>query len=161
MRHLLELGHREIAFVAGPATSPEAAARQRAWRDELTRAGLPAVRTYRGDWSSASGYEAGRRIIADGVPTAVFAANDQMALGLLSALAEAGLAVPVDVSVAGFDDVPEAAYFAPALTTVRQDFDALAARCVGVLEQMLRGEPAKSVRIRPELVVRASTAPPR
>jgi DNA-binding LacI/PurR family transcriptional regulator len=159
--HLRDLGHREIAFVSGPATSPEAMARLRSWRDDMNRAGLPTDRSYAGDWSPASGYEAGRRIIADGVPTAVFASNDQMALGLLSALAEARLNVPGDVSVAGFDDVPDAAYFTPALTTVRQDFAAAASRCVTVLEQLLRGEPAKSVRIRPELVIRASTAPPR
>jgi DNA-binding LacI/PurR family transcriptional regulator len=159
--HLLRLGHREIAFVSGPATSPEATARQRSWQDEVRRAGLDAERVYPGDWSSASGYAAGRRIVADGVPTAVFAANDQMALGVLSALAEAGLDVPRDVSVAGFDDVPDAAYFTPALTTVQQDFAALASRCVAVLEQILHGEAAKSVRIRPELVVRASTAPRR
>jgi DNA-binding LacI/PurR family transcriptional regulator len=155
--HLIELGHRDIAFVAGPETSPEATARQRSWRDEMHRAGLGADRVYGGDWSSASGYAAGRQIVDNGVPTAVFAANDQMALGLLSALAEAGCDVPGDVSVAGFDDVPDAAYFAPALTTVRQDFAALATRCVAVLEQILRGEEARSVRIRPELVIRAST----
>jgi DNA-binding LacI/PurR family transcriptional regulator len=156
--HLLQLGHRDIAFVAGPVSSPEATARQRSWQDELRRAGHDAERVYPGDWSSASGYAAGRRIVAEGVPTAVFAANDQMALGVLSALAEAGLDVPRDVSVAGFDDVPDAAYFTPALTTVQQDFAALASRCVAVLEQILRGEAARSVRIRPELVVRASTA---
>ena len=139
-------------------TSPEATARQRSWQEELQRAGLAADRVYPGDWSSASGYAAGRRIVAEGVPTAVFAANDQMALGVLSALAEAGLDVPGDVSVAGFDDVPDAAYFTPALTTVQQDFAALATRCVAVLEQILRGEAAKSVRIRPALVVRSSTA---
>ncbi len=161
VQHLLELGHRDIAFVAGPPTSPEATARQRSWRHELRRAGLSTERSYPGDWSSASGYAAGCRIVADGAPTAVFAANDQMALGVLSALAEADLDVPGDVSVAGFDDVPDAAYFTPALTTVRQDFAALAARCVAVLERILRGESASSVRIRPELVVRSSTAPPR
>ena len=161
MRHLLELGHRDIAFVAGPPTSPEATARQRAWRDELHAAELPAERAYAGDWSSASGFVAGRQLIADGVPTAVFAANDQMALGVLSALAERGLDVPGDVSVAGFDDVPDSAYFTPALTTVRQDFAALASRCVVVLERLLSGGSATSVRIRPDLVVRSSTVAPR
>jgi DNA-binding LacI/PurR family transcriptional regulator len=95
------------------------------------------------------------------VPTAVFAANDQMALGLLAALSESGIDVPGEVSVAGFDGLPEAAYFRPGLTTVRQDFDALAGRCVAVLERLLRGEAALSARITPELVPRASTAPPR
>jgi DNA-binding LacI/PurR family transcriptional regulator len=161
MQHLLDLGHRDVAFVAGPRTSPEAMARQRSWRDELRRAGLSAERLYQGDWGSSSGHAAGCKIVADGVPTAVFAANDQMALGVLSALAESGLGVPGDVSVAGFDDVPDAAYFTPALTTVRQDFAALAARCVIVLERILGGGSATSVRIRPELVIRSSTATPR
>jgi DNA-binding LacI/PurR family transcriptional regulator len=161
MEHLLGLGHRDIAFIEGPAASPEAAARLRSWRAELQRAGLPAARSYHGDWSSASGYAAGCRIVADGVPSAVFSANDQMALGALRALSEAGVKVPEDVSVAGFDDLPDSAYFTPALTTVRQDFASIAARCVEVLDRLLRGEPVHSVRIRPELIVRSSTAPPR
>jgi DNA-binding LacI/PurR family transcriptional regulator len=159
--HLLALGHRDIAFITGPAESPEAAARLRSWRSELHSAGLDASRDYSGDWSPDSGYEAGRRLIADSVPTAVFAANDQMALGLLAALSESGIDVPAEVSVAGFDGIPEAAYFRPGLTTVRQDFDALAGRCVAVLGRLLRGEAALSARITPELVPRASTAPPR
>jgi DNA-binding LacI/PurR family transcriptional regulator len=83
-----------------------------------------------------------------------------MALGVIAALTEAGRRVPDDVSVAGFDDVPDAAYFTPALTTVHQDFEALASRCVTLLERILRGESARSARVRPELVVRTSTAPP-
>lgn len=137
------------------------AARWRSWRNELRRTGLDTSRVYHGDWSSESGYQAGQRLVADGVPTAVFAANDQMALGLLTALAEASVDVPGDVSVAGFDDLPESAYFRPGLTTVQQDFATLAGRCVDVLERILRQEPAASVRIRPELVIRESTAPPR
>ena len=141
--HLLELGHRGVAFVAGPSTSSEAKARSSSWRDVMTAAGLSADRCYAGDWSSASGYEAGARLAGDGPPTAVFAANDQMALGVIAALTEAGLRVPGDVSVAGFDDVPDAAYFTPSLTTVHQDFGALASRCVAVLDRILRGEPAR------------------
>ena len=158
--HLIALGHRSVAFVAGPATSSEAKARWSSWRDVMTDAGLAADRCYAGDWSSSSGYEAGRRLVGEGPPTAVFAANDQMALGVIAALTAAGLRVPGDVSVAGFDDVPDAAYFTPSLTTVHQDFGALASRCVAVLERILRGESARGARIRPELVVRASTAPP-
>ncbi|WP_420810935.1 LacI family DNA-binding transcriptional regulator [Desertimonas flava] len=158
--HLVQLGHRDHAFITGPPDSAEAAARWRAWRSELQRAGHDTSRVYQGDWSSESGYQAGQRLVADGVPTAVFAANDQMALGLLTALGEAGLDVPLDVSVAGFDDLPESAYFRPGLTTVRQDFTTLAGRCVDVLERILRNEPAASVRISPELVIRQSTAPP-
>jgi DNA-binding LacI/PurR family transcriptional regulator len=158
--HLVALGHRSVAFVAGPATSSEAKARWSSWRDVMAGAGLAADRCYAGDWSSSSGYEAGVRLVGEGPPTAVFAANDQMALGVIAALTEAGLRVPGDVSVAGFDDVPDAAYFTPSLTTVHQDFGALASRCVTVLERILRGESARGARHSPELVVRASTAPP-
>jgi DNA-binding LacI/PurR family transcriptional regulator len=160
-RHLLDLGHRDVAFITGPQDSPEAAARLRSWRDEMRRAGLAASRVYPGDWSSATGFAAGRRILADGLPTAVFAANDQMALGLLSAFGAAGVDVPGDVSVAGFDDLPDSEFFQPGLTTVRQDFATLAARCVGVLERILAGGLASSVCISGELVIRGSTAPPR
>lgn len=158
--YLIGLGHRDIAFVAGADSSPEAIARLRSWRDAMDAAGLSADRVYHGDWSPGSGYAAGRRLFADGVPSAVFTANDQMALGVLAAAAEAGLSVPDDVSVAGFDDVPDAAYFTPTLTTVRQDFDALAHSCVGLLERLLRREAVRSVRITPELVIRQSTAAP-
>jgi DNA-binding LacI/PurR family transcriptional regulator len=159
--HLLELGHRRIAFVAGPSTSSEAPARWRSWRDVMAAAGLDTDLCYFGDWGSESGYDAGRRMLRAAVqPTAVFAANDQMALGVIAAFTEAGRRVPDDVSVAGFDDVPDAAYFTPALTTVHQDFEALASRCVTLLERILRGEPARSARVRPQLVVRASTAAP-
>ncbi|WP_205528810.1 LacI family DNA-binding transcriptional regulator [Desertimonas flava] len=159
--HLIGLGHRRIAFVAGADSSPEAVARLKSWRDVMAAAGLPADRVYHGDWSPESGHAAGRQLFADGVPSAVFAANDQMALGVLAAAAEAGLSVPGDVSVAGFDDVPDAAFFTPTLTTIRQDFDALAHGCVGLLERLLRGEPVRSIRILPELMIRQSTAPPR
>jgi DNA-binding LacI/PurR family transcriptional regulator len=156
--HLIELGHRNIALLEGPATSPEAAARRRGWRNALRSHGLTADRMFIGDWSSASGHAAGLQMVAENLPTAVFSANDQMALGLLRAFAEAGVSVPGDVSVAGFDDIPEAAYFVPPLTTVRQEFPALAAKCLDQLDRMLQGEPGHNVRIRPRLVVRSSTS---
>lgn len=158
--HLIELGHRDIALIEGPRTSPEAVARQRAWRNAMRHHGLAADRMFSGDWSSESGHAAGLQMLADGLPTAVFAANDQMALGLLSALAEAGVSVPGDMSVAGFDDVPDAAYYVPALTTVRQDFPALAAKCLVELDRLLQGESGRNVRIRPRMVVRSSTSAP-
>jgi DNA-binding LacI/PurR family transcriptional regulator len=158
--HLIGLGHTDIALIEGPNTSPEAAARRRGWRAAMRRHGLAADRMFGGDWSSASGYAAGLQMLADGLPTAVFAANDQMALGLLRALAEAGVSVPGDVSVVGFDDVPDAAYYVPALTTVRQEFPALAQRCLDQLDRMLQGESGHNVRIRPALVVRSSTSVP-
>ena len=158
--HLLQLGHRDIALIEGPKTSPEAAARRRGWRNALHSHGLEAERAFEGDWSSASGHAAGVQMLAEGLPTAVFSANDQMALGLLNALAEAGVSVPGDVSVAGFDDVPDAAYYVPALTTVRQEFPAMAAKCLDELDRMLHGGSGHNVRIRPHLVVRASTSAP-
>jgi DNA-binding LacI/PurR family transcriptional regulator len=159
-QHLVDLGHRDIAIIEGPSTSPEAAARRRGWRSVLRASGLAADRALPGDWSSASGHAAGLRMIEEGLPTAVFAANDQMALGLLSALADAGVSVPGDVSVAGFDDVPDAAFYVPPLTTVRQEFPALASKCLDELDHMLQGEAGHNVRIRPQMVVRSSTAAP-
>jgi len=158
--HLIQLGHRDIALVEGPQTSPEAAARRRGWRNALRHSGLGAERTVNGDWSSAAGHAAGVQMLAEGLPSAVFAANDQMALGVLSAFAQAGVSVPGDVSVIGFDDVPDAAYYAPALTTVRQDFPALAVKCLEELDRMMLGESGRNVRIRPTVVVRSSTARP-
>jgi Transcriptional regulators len=94
-------------------------------------------------------------------PTAIFAGNDQMALGLLRALHEAGLRVPEDVSVVGFDDLPESGYFAPPLTTVRQDFRELGQRTMALVLRVLAGELDASVPlVEPVLVVRSSTAAP-
>ncbi|MEV7442508.1 substrate-binding domain-containing protein [Streptomyces sp. NPDC091204] len=86
-----------------------------------------------GDWSARGGYQAGLRLAAHLAVTAVFCANDHLALGLLRALHEAGRAIPGDISVVGFDDIAEAAYFAPPLTTVRQDFGALGRRALELL----------------------------
>ena len=86
-----------------------------------------------GDWSPRAGYELGRRLSGDPTVTAVFVANDQMALGLLRAMHEAGRAVPGELSVVGFDDIPEAAYFLPPLTTVRQDFIEMGRRSLRML----------------------------
>lgn len=115
-----------------------------------------------GDWSSASGYQIGHRIAADPDVTAVFCGNDHMALGLLRALAEQGRRVPDDVSVVGFDDIPESAYFLPPLTTVRQDFGELGRRALGVLVEMINGgqPPGSCLRIPPHLVARASAGRP-
>ncbi|WP_324287804.1 LacI family DNA-binding transcriptional regulator [Microcella daejeonensis] len=165
VEHLIGLGHREIRHLAGPADWLDAAARERGWRDALTRAGLPIHEPARGDWSSDSGYRAATE---PGDPaalagaTAVFAANDQMALGLVHGLVERGIRVPDDLSVIGFDDVPDAHHFLPPLTTVRQDFRALGADSLGALLDALAGDPEATGHrvIAAQLVVRASTAPP-
>ncbi len=115
----------------------------------------------RGDWTSASGHAAASALVAADA-TAVFAANDQMALGLLRAFAEAGRGVPAEVSVVGFDDVADAADYRPPLTTVHQDFDALGSRAVTALvEGIETGASAEFETVPTRLVVRASTAPAR
>lgn len=157
--HLQELGHRDIVHLAGPAGSMDAEERLRGWRDALATAGLPGAEPLRGDWSSDSGYRIGRELLAERTPDAVFVGNDQMALGFLHALQDAGLRVPEDVSVVGFDDVPDSAHFTPPLTTVRQDFTALGQEAMAAVLAQLTDEdsPVTSAMRTPELVVRASS----
>ncbi|MFC4110307.1 LacI family DNA-binding transcriptional regulator [Micromonospora zhanjiangensis] len=161
VRHLLDLGHRTVRHVAGPAESFAGERRARAWRETLVEAGRPVPPVERGDWSAESGYRAGLRLAALPDCTAVFAANDQMALGVLRALHEHGRAVPAEVSVVGFDDIPDAASFFPPLTTVHQDFAEIGRRCVRSLLRQLRNEPASAGTdlVPTRLVVRDSTAP--
>jgi DNA-binding LacI/PurR family transcriptional regulator len=165
--HLLELGHRGVAHIAGPDDFMEAQERIAGWRAALAGAGIAAPTPYVGDWSARAGYELGQRLLQEQPEaTAVFAANDPMALGLLRAMRERGLSAPEDVSVVGFDDVPEAEYFSPPLTSIRQDFDEIGRRSLGLLlEQMKRRDGARErprrFVVAPELVVRQSTAPPR
>jgi DNA-binding LacI/PurR family transcriptional regulator len=159
-RHLLERGASTVWHVAGPGDWVEAEARVAGWRDELVRAGARIPHLLRGTWQPESGYQAGRRLIGRTDVEAVFVANDQMALGLLRAFHEAGVRVPDDVLVAGFDDVPEAAFFTPPLTTVRQDFAAVGRRSIDLLLAQVAGvagaEPRADVLL-PRLVIRQST----
>jgi DNA-binding LacI/PurR family transcriptional regulator len=154
--HLLALGHRTVHHVAGPDGWFESADRVTGWRDALRAAGVAAPPPLAGDWSAGSGYAAARRL---GDATAVFASNDQMALGVLRALHELGRRVPEEISVVGFDDIPEAAYFSPPLTTVRQRFDEIGARALRLLLARIEdGASRTGETVAPELVVRASTA---
>ncbi|WP_209021957.1 LacI family DNA-binding transcriptional regulator [Nocardioides sp. 503] len=158
--HLLDLGHERVAQVTGPLDWVEAVQRRSGWQQAHADRGLRPGPEVSGDWSSASGYAAGDRIAADPGVTAVFVANDAMALGVLRALHEHGRRVPEDVSVVGFDDVPEAAYFWPGLTTVAQQFSELGRHAVDLTVRALGGEPGAAVAlVRPQLVVRASTGP--
>ncbi len=116
--------------LAGPEGSFAASERERGWREALGAAGVVPEPAVRGDWSAESGYAVADRFEH---ATAVFSANDQMALGLIRGLAERGRDVPGEVSVIGFDDVPDAANYRPPLTTIRQDFAALAHRAVEAL----------------------------
>lgn len=124
VRHLAELGHTRILHLAGPEQSTDAIERERGWRDELAARQLEAAPLRYGDWTAESGFNIGAELdIARG--EAVFVGNDQMAIGLMSALRHRDLLVPDDVGIVGFDDIPEAAYLYPPLTTVRQDFASL------------------------------------
>lgn len=153
---LADAGHTHIAHLRGPSDWLEAQSRADGYTAELTDRGLPIGPILTGDWSAGSGYAAARTIVDAGV-TAVFAANDQMALGLLGGLHEAGVAVPEDISIVGFDDIPDAAYYWPKLTTVHQDFTAIARRAVeylvGPTDARTPSEP-----VMPVLVVRDSVA---
>ena len=161
-RYLLGLGHRSVHHLSGPPSWLDAEARVEGWRKALSEAGAAEPDLVSGDWSAASGYEMGQQIARDDSVTAVLCANDPMALGLVRALAEQGRRVPEDVSVVGFDDIPEAAYFLPPLTTVRQDFGELGRRAldslVGLIFDHDKAPPAEPVV--PQFVVRSSAAPP-
>ncbi|MEV6493665.1 LacI family DNA-binding transcriptional regulator [Actinoplanes sp. NPDC051633] len=157
-RHLLAAGHRTVWHVSGPAQWYDAAGRIEGWRQALTEAGAEVPPLMPADWSAAAGYSAGQMLARMPEVTAVFAANDHLALGLLRALYEKGRRVPGDVSVVGFDDVPEAAYFIPPLTTVRPDFAAVAHAGLELLLAQIT-EPAAlpgRVVIEPQLVERDS-----
>jgi DNA-binding LacI/PurR family transcriptional regulator len=161
-RHLLELGHRTVWHIAGPADFLEARERIDGWQSALEAAGSDVPPLLSGDWSARSGYELGQRLATVSDVTAVFAANDQMALGTLRALHEVGRQVPRDISIVGFDDIPEAQFFIPPLTTVRQDFNEMGRQSLMLLLSEI-GAPERSssrVIVEAELMVRASTAPP-
>ena len=129
---------------------------------DIEQAGAAAPPPLLGDWSARSGYELGHVLSANPDITAVFVANDPMALGLLCHLHEEGRDIPRSMSVVGFDDVPEAAYFTPPLTTVRQDFLQVGRNSFDLLlDEIERGSRSSArITVAPELVVRASTAPP-
>ncbi len=156
---LLELGHPTVHHLAGPVDSFAASEREQGWSAALDAAGVVRPEVVRGDWSADAGFAAGPALAA---ASAVFCANDQMALGVLRWFAEAGRRIPEDVSVVGFDDVPDAANFRPPLTTVRQDFRALAERAVATLVAEIEGDVASSPPgpvVPTRLIERASTAP--
>jgi len=160
-RHLLELGHETVWHVTGPPNFIESQQRLQGWRATLEAAGAEAPEPLIGDWSPRAGYDLGKQLSRDPAVTAVFVANDQMALGLLRAVHEAGRGVPGEISVVGFDDIPEAAYFQPPLTTIRQDFIEVGRRSLTLLLRTIeagRGASEESL-VPPELVVRASTGP--
>ncbi|MBT2414552.1 LacI family DNA-binding transcriptional regulator [Streptomyces sp. ISL-12] len=160
--HLLSLGHRTVHHIAGPAGWTSADLRLAAWRGALEEAGAEVPEPLVGDWSADAGYELGRRLARRAGTTAVFVSNDQMALGVLHALHEAGRPVPGEISVVGYDDIPEAAHFLPPLTTVRTDFAELGTRSLRLLLDRIdgAGTPPSGAPVPAELVVRRSSGPP-
>jgi DNA-binding LacI/PurR family transcriptional regulator len=159
-QHLVDLGHRDIVHISGPLSWTEARARRAGYVATMREAGLPVRADLEGDWSPARGYLAGRELARHrqfSEFSAVFVANDQMAIGVLHAFAQAGIDVPGDVSLIGFDDVPEAAYVNPALSTVRQDFHAVGQRAIELLTAGHAGVESATPLLAPELIVRDST----
>lgn len=160
MEHLYKLGHREFQHVTGPTGFTEADMRRETFHEFLAEQGLEAHPDLEGDWTAESGFRAGLKIGNE--VTAVFAANDQMAQGVMHALRGRGLSVPLDVSIVGFDDIPEAPHFYPPLTTVHQDFHGAGEQAVAMLVARLTdpSTPAPPP-LRPWLVERSSTTRPR
>ncbi|MDE0571921.1 LacI family transcriptional regulator [Demequina sp. B12] len=159
MDHLRELGHTRIQHISGPATHGEARSRRAAFENYVAQAGLEVLPVLDGDWTSDSGYEAGKLI--DPSATAIFSANDQMAFGVIHALSEAGVRVPHDVSLVGFDNTAEARHCLPPLTTVVQDFGAVGQAAVDLIGGLLQGHDVEPVLVAPSLELRESTAAPR
>ncbi|MEU6020034.1 LacI family DNA-binding transcriptional regulator [Micromonospora sp. NPDC047134] len=161
-QHLLDAGHRTVWHVSGPSDWFDSAGRIEGWRAALLAAGVEIPPLVPADWSAAAGYRCGQMLARMPDVTAVFTANDHLALGVLRALHEHGRRVPDDISVVGFDDVPEAAYFIPPLTTVRPDFVAVARASLEMLLAQIESDSGGALRetIAPSLVSRQSVAPP-
>ncbi|HEY0811790.1 MAG TPA: LacI family DNA-binding transcriptional regulator [Pseudonocardia sp.] len=162
-QHLLDAGHPTVWHVSGPEGWFDSAGRIAGWEATLRDAGVEIPPVFPADWSAAAGYRTGTMLARIPEVTAIFAANDHLALGILRALYERGRRVPEDVSIVGFDDVPEAGYFIPPLTTVRPDFRAVADQALQLLLSRLSAQlqPVERVELAPRLVVRRSVAAPR
>lgn len=161
-KHLIDLGHRHICEISGPLDWYGAAARHQSWQSTLEAAGLEPGMSMAGDWTAAGGYAAAVQLLDAGAQfTALVVGNDQMAFGAVRALRDRNLRIPEDVSIVGFDDIPEAAYFEPPLTTVRQRFDALGRQSADYLISLIErpSTPLHQRVLYPQLVVRHSTLP--
>jgi len=165
-QHLLDLGHATVHHAAGPSDWPESAERIDGWRSTLYAAGAVVPAVEHGWWDAESGYAQGSAMAKDPNVTAIFCSNDRIALGVLRALHEAGKRVPEDVSVVGFDDMPDSGFFVPPLTTVHQDFAELGRRSLALLLEHMTTTPAADpqpphrVLLTPQLVLRTSSGPP-
>jgi DNA-binding LacI/PurR family transcriptional regulator len=161
-QHLIDLGHTDIAHFAGSMEWFDGRVRKRGWEGALRDAGLSMGLCLEGDWSPTWAYETALRLVQQRkVPQAIFAASDHTALGLIRALSESGIRVPEDVSVVGYDDIEGSDFFLPPLTTVRQDFTALAHASIEVLLGAIEGREVDRAPSEPTLVARRSAAPAR
>jgi DNA-binding LacI/PurR family transcriptional regulator len=161
-QHLIGLGHTRIAEISGPLRNYDAADRHRSWQATMREHGLDAAMSVEGDFSIEGGYRAMKELLNGGAAfSAAFIANDSMTIGAHTALREHGLRVPNDVSLVGFDDLPEAAHFVPGLTTVRQDFELLGRMAIEYLVSMIQNPdtPVHQRVLQPKLIVRESTCP--
>jgi DNA-binding LacI/PurR family transcriptional regulator len=160
-RYLLSLGHQTVHYLAIPS-STHTSQRQAGWREALVDAGAPVPSPLQCGRTPRSGYEAGRVLASDPEVTAVLCGNDDLALGVMRAMHAAGLAIPGDVSVVGFDDTPVAEFLTPPLTTVRLDFNELGRACFALLLALTKRKDAlpHARRPEPELIIRESAGPP-
>ncbi|MCV2534439.1 LacI family DNA-binding transcriptional regulator [Enterobacter wuhouensis] len=158
--HLLSLGHRRIALLSGPESSVSARARLAGWKASLAQSGLEPVAVAYGEWSAASGYEKAHQLLSGAqLPDAILVANDQMALGVMRACAEKGIAVPGHISIVGFDDTADSAWFSPPLTTVRQAFREAGERSVEWLLAPTQEKNGWQMQLPVTLIARHSSAP--
>ena len=165
-RYLLSLGHRTVHYLAIPS-STHTSQRQARWRQALEESGAPVPAPVPCGWTPRSGYQTGQRLAANPEVTAVLCGNDDIALGVMRAVHAAGLSIPGDVSVVGFDDTPVAEFLTPPLTTVRLDFADLGRACFALLRSLLEPTAMSQAtgelhaqRPQPELVIRESAGPP-
>lgn len=158
--HLIGLGHKKILHITGPSDGYEGQQRLRGYEDAMKSAKLKSD-VLEGDWSIETGYRLGREVATrKELPTAIFTSNDHLALGVMKALTEAKIRIPQDVSIIGFDNIPEAAFFSPALTTIHQDFDELGKLAINqMLAQLKEPSTHGAFSIPPKLITRESTQP--
>jgi DNA-binding LacI/PurR family transcriptional regulator len=154
------LGHRTVHHIAGPVGSYSADSRFQVWETTLRDHDRHVPQAPRVEWTPEAGYRAMQALLTDEVPTAIFAANDQIALGVYRAIQEAGLRIPAEISVVGFDDIPEAAMYPPPLTSIAQDWNALGRRALQTALEFRADSAPEAATLPTRLVTRASTAQP-
>lgn len=166
-QHLIDQGFRKIAHISGPLNFADAEARKKGWADALKKAGMNPLKVHwaEGDWSASSGATAASALL-DAYPEmdAIFAANDQMAIGAMQAIRDRGLRIPDDIALIGFDNIPESGYSTPSLTTMSQDFELMGAKTIELLVSAINAQrngkglsSVKPVGLKVDLVVRNST----